>query len=56
MIVRKYLGAQQERICQQCRRCAGDAGLTLGLGKSSGVGNGNPLQCFCLEDSMDRGA
>ena len=27
-----------------------------GLGRSPGVGNGNPLQCFCLENSMDRGA
>ena len=27
-----------------------------GLGRSSGVGNGNLLQCSCLENSMDRGA
>ena len=27
-----------------------------GLGISSGIGNGNPLQYSCLEDSMDRGA
>ena len=27
-----------------------------GLGRSPGVGNGNPLQYFCLENSMDRGA
>ena len=26
-----------------------------GLGKSPGVGNGNLLQCSCLENSMDRG-
>ena len=25
-------------------------------GRSPGVGNGNPLQYFCLENSMDRGA
>ena len=35
---------------------AGDTGLIPGLGRSSGVGNGNLLQSSCLEDSMDRGA
>ena len=35
---------------------AGDTGLILGLGRSPGVGNGNPLQYSCLENSMDRGA
>ena len=30
--------------------------LILGLGRSPGVGNGNPLQYSCLENSMDRGA
>ena len=27
-----------------------------GLGRSSGVGNGNTLQYSCQENSMDRGA
>ena len=27
-----------------------------GLGRSPGEGNGNPLQCSCLENPMDRGA
>ena len=31
-------------------------GLILGLGRSPRVGNGNLLQYFCLENSMDRGA
>ena len=31
-------------------------GLILGLGRSPGEGNGNPLQYSCLENSMDRGA
>ena len=35
---------------------ARDAGLISGSGRSSGVGNGNPLQYSCLENSMDRGA
>ena len=34
---------------------AGDAGFFPGLGRPSGVGNGNPLQYSCLENSMDRG-
>ena len=31
-----------------------DAGLIPGSGRSPGVGNGNLLQYFCLENSMDR--
>ena len=34
----------------------GDLGSIPGLGRYSGEGNGNPLQYFCLENSMDRGA
>ena len=34
----------------------GDMGSIPGLGRSPGEGNGNPLQCSCLENSMDRGA
>ena len=34
---------------------ARDVGLIPGLGRSPGVGNGNPLQYSCLENSMDRG-
>ena len=33
-----------------------DAGSIPGLGRSPGAGNGNPLQCYCLENSMGRGA
>jgi len=35
---------------------AGDLGSILGLGISSGEGNGNPLQYSCLKNPMDRGA
>ena len=35
---------------------AGDMGSVPGLGRSSGEGDGYPLQYFCLETSMDRGA
>ena len=32
-----------------------DAGSIPGLGRSPGVGEGNPLQYFCWENPMDRG-
>ena len=35
---------------------AGDPGLSPGLGRSPGEENGNPLQYYCLENPMDRGA
>ena len=35
---------------------AGDPGSILGSGRSSGGGNGNPLQYSCLEYPMDGGA
>ena len=34
---------------------AGDLGSIPGSGRSPGEGNGNPLQCSCLENSKDRG-
>ena len=33
----------------------GDSGSIPGLGRSPGGGNGNPLQCSCLGNPMDRG-
>ena len=35
---------------------AGDAGLILGSGRSPGGEHGNPLQCSCWQNHMDRGA
>ena len=35
---------------------AGDPGLIPRSGRSPGAGNGYPLQCSCLENSMDTGA
>ena len=35
---------------------AGNLGSIPGSGRSLGEGNGNPLQYFCLENFMDRGA
>jgi len=34
---------------------AGDLGSIPGSGRSSGKGNGNPLQYACLENLMDGG-
>ena len=34
----------------------GDVGLIPQSGRSPGVGSGNPLQYFCLENPVDRGA
>jgi len=41
----------KESVCD-----AGNPGLIPGSGRSSGKGNGNPLQYSCLENSMDREA
>jgi len=41
----------KESTCQP-----GDVDSILGLGRVPGVGNGNSLQYYCLENSMDRGA
>ena len=35
---------------------SGDMGLTPGLERSPGGGNGNSLQYSCLENHIDRGA
>ena len=43
----------KESACQ-CGRCRG-AGSISGLGRSPGVGNGNPPQYSCLRNPMDRG-
>ena len=55
----KLLGASQVAlVVKNLPANAGDireAGLIPRLGRSSGVGNGNPPQYSCLENSMDRG-
>ena len=47
----KNLPAMQEIACN-----AGDLGSIPGSGRSPEEGNGNPLQCSCLENPMDREA
>ena len=37
-------------------RNEGDRGSIPGSGRSPGEGNGNPLQCSCLENPVDGGA
>ena len=44
----------KEPTCQ-CRRCRDSVSIP-GLGRVPGVGNGDPLQDTCLENSMDKGA
>ena len=48
MLVVKNLSANSED--------AGDTDSIPGLGRSPGVGNGNPLQYSSLQNSMGRGA
>ena len=46
-------------VVKNLRASVGDArdmDLTPGLGRSPGVGNGNPLQYSCLENPTDREA
>ena len=54
-----WLPFWQVQLVKSLPTSAGDArdvDLIPGLGKSLGEGNGNPLQCSYLENSMDRGA
>ena len=46
-----YSSDDKESACN-----AGDLGSIPGSGRSSGEGNGYPLQYSCQENSMDRGA
>ena len=36
-----------------CSEGDADEGSISGSGRSLGRGHGNPLQCYCLENSMD---
>ena len=55
----QYRASQVMLVVKNPPASAGDTrdlGSIPGLGRSPGVGNGNPLQCSYLENSMDRGA
>ena len=51
-----FLGFPAGSVVENPPVNAGDVGSIPGSGRFSGEGNGNPLQYFCLENSMDRGA
>ena len=54
----KYIGAYGfpgSSVVKNLPANAGDMGSVPELGRSSGGGNGNPLQYSCLENPMDRG-
>ena len=50
------LGVPGGAVVKDSLADAGDVGSTPELGRSLGGGNGNPLQCSCLEHPADLGA
>ena len=51
-----FMGFLGATVVKNLPANAGDVGSIPGWGRSSGEGNGNPLQYSCLENSMDGGA
>jgi len=51
-----YTGFPGGLVAKNLPANARDMGSVLGLQRSLGGGNGNPLQSSCLENFMDRGA
>ena len=51
-----WVGFPYGSDCKESACNAGDQSSISGSGRSSGEENGNPLQYFCLKNSMDRGA
>ena len=60
MLYKNFVWASQVAlVVKNLPANAGDARVTgsiPGSGRSCGVGNGNPLQCSCLENPRDGGA
>ena len=50
------LGFPTSPIVRNPAANAGDVGFIPASGRSPGEGNGNPLQYYCLGNTMDRGA
>ena len=50
------MGFPSDSVVKNLPVNAGDTGSIPGSGISPGEGNSNPLQYFCLENLMDRGA
>ena len=55
-IYQGFLGGSVVKNVPVNERDAGDVDLIPGSGRSSGGGNGNPLQYSCLKNPIDRGA
>ena len=51
-----FLGFPDSLVSKESACRAGDPGLIPRSGRPLGEGNGNPLQCSCLENPMDRAA
>ena len=51
-----FWGSSVDKEPISSSRVVGNVGSIPGSGRSSGGGHSNPLQYFCLEKSMDRGA
>ena len=54
--VRGFPGGSVVKNPPTNERDSGDMGSVPGLGRYPGEGNGNPLQCSCLGNPMERGA
>ena len=50
-----YWGFPGGSVVKNLPHSAGNMSLTPGSGRSPGEGNGNPLQCSCLGNPVDRG-
>ena len=50
------MGFPHSSVSKESTCNTGDLGSVPGLGRPPGEGKGYPLQCSCLENSVDRGA
>ena len=55
-VTKRKCAAQVRVLLRRDAAQAGDAGSVPGLGRPSGAGSSNLLQCSYLENSTDRGA
>ena len=56
MQIRKHRASLIAQLVKNLLAMHVDLGSIPESGRSPGEGNGNPLQYFCLENPMDRGA
>ena len=56
MLIIKNMGFLGSSVVKNLPANAEDMSLIHGLGRSTGKGNGNPLQYSCLGNPMDRGS